>query len=110
MTMSRLEIDEPVQTFLNIKNGDEYTITKVIDDDVYRRRCHELRTALDGSRGMVRDGKGSAQAQWRWSIPFEEFNALLMQGDPDAEAWYRDANDRAALHRLVARYPHWRVV
>ena len=33
---SALEVDGAVQTFLRIKNGDEYTITKVIDDDVYR--------------------------------------------------------------------------
>lgn len=108
--MSRLEIAEPVRTLLNIKNGDEYTITKVINDDVYRRRCHELRTALNGTRGMIRDKKGSAQAQFRYSIPVEEFNALLMQGDPDAKAWYFDKNDKRALHRLVARFPHWKVI
>ena len=108
--MSRLEIAEPVQTFLRIKNGDEYAISKVIDDELYRRRCHALRTALDGTRGMIRDKKGSAQAQFRYSIPLEEFNALLMQNDPDAQAWYHDRNDRRALHRLVARFPHWKVI
>lgn len=107
--MGALEIDDAVRTFLRIKNGDEYTITKVIDDDVYRRRCHELRTALGGTRGLIRDKKRSALAQFRYSIPVDEFDALLMAGDPDALAWSMDKNDKRALHRLVQRYPHWRV-
>ena len=53
--MGALEIDDAVRTFLRLKNGDEYTITKVIDDDVCRRRCHELRTALGGTRGLIRN-------------------------------------------------------
>lgn len=106
---SALEVDGAVQTFLRIKNGDEYTISKVIDDDLYRRRCHEIRTALGGTRGLIRDRRGSALAQFKYSIPVEEFHALLLIGDPDAEAWQRDKNDTRALHRLVQRYPHWKV-
>lgn len=94
---------------MNIKNGDEYTITKIINDEVYRRRCHELRTALGGTRGMIRDKHGSVQAQYKYSIPQDEFFALLMAGDEDAKAWYYNRNDKKALHRLVARYPHWGV-
>ncbi len=108
--MNRLEVSEPVQTFMRIKNGDEYTISKVIDDDVYRRRCHALRTALGGTKGMIRDRHGSVQAQFKYSIPVEEFNALLMAGDPDAKAWYFNKDDKPALNRLVARYPHWKVI
>ena len=108
--MSSLEIAEPVQTLISVKNGDEYGITKIIDDDLYRRRIHELRTALGGTRGMIRDAKGRAQAQFKYSIPVEEFNALLMQNDPDAKAWYFDKNDKRALARLVARFPHWKVI
>ena len=107
--MGALEIDDAVRTFLRIKYGDEYTITKVIDDDVYRRRCHELRTALGGTRGLIRNKRGSALAQFRYSIPVDEFDALLMAGDPDALAWSANKNDKRALHRLVQRYPHWRV-
>ena len=107
--MGALEIADAVRTFLRIKNGDEYTITKVIDDDVYRRRCHELRTALGGTRGLIRDRKGSPLAQFRYSIPVDECDALLRAGDPDALAWSMDKNDKRALHRLVQRYPHWRV-
>ena len=107
--MSGLEVADPVQTFLNIKNGDEYTITHVIDDDVYRRHCHEIRTALGGTRGMIRDKHGSAQAQLKYKIPQAEFFALLMQHDPDAEAWYHNANDKAALRRLILRFPYWKV-
>lgn len=107
--MGALEVDDAVGTFLRIKNGDEYTITKVIDDETYRRRCHELRSALGGTRGMIRDARGSALAQFRYSIPIDEFDALLMAGDPDALAWSADKNDRIALRRLVRRYPHWRV-
>jgi len=107
--MSSLEIAEPVQTFLNIKNGDEYTITHVIDDDVFRRRCHELRTALGGTRGMIRDKHGSAQAQLKYQIPQPQFFALLMQHDPDAEAWYYNKDDKAALRRLILRFPYWKV-
>lgn len=106
---SRLEVDNPVQTLIRIKNGDEYTISKVIDDDVYRRRCYELRQQLYSSRGMIRNKRGAAQAQFRYSIPVDEFAALLMAGDPDALAWQNDKNDRAALHRMVARFPHWKV-
>lgn len=106
---SKLEVDNAVQTLINIEHGDEYTIRKVINDDVYRRRCHELRQQLYSSKGMIRNKHGSAQAQFKYSIPVDEFAALLMSGDPDALAWQRDKNDRAALHRLVARFPHWKV-
>lgn len=108
--MSGLAVENPVQTLLSIENGDEYTLSKVINDDVYRRRCQEIRNELTGTKGMIRDKHGSVQAQWRLSIPADEFYALLMSGDPDAEAWYRDKNDKKALARLVARYPHWKVI
>lgn len=107
---AQLEVDNAVATFLDIKNGDEYTITKVIDDDLYRRRCHELRTALTGTKGLIRNKKGSAMALFRYSIPIDEFEALLLAGDKDAMDWSLDKRDRKALHRLVERYPHWKVI
>ena len=107
---SSLETADLIQTLVRAKNGDEYAISKIINDDVYRRRIHELRKLLKDPKGMVRDKRGSAQAQFKYSIPLEEFNALLMQDDPDAKAWYFDKNDKRALARLVARYPHWKVV
>lgn len=107
--MSGLTVENPVQTLMSIERGDEYTISKVINDDVYRRRCHSIRKELEGTKGLIRDGRGSVQAKWKLSIPADEFYALVMSGDPDAVAWERDKNDKQALNRLVQRFPYWRV-
>ena len=104
--MHPLFVNNPVQTFLHIKNGDDVTIEKVIENEHYQKQCYELRKHLD--KGMIKE-RGQTVARYALSIPMDEFGALLAAGDGDAIAWWTDKNDKKALRRLLDRYPYWRV-
>lgn len=88
-------------------NPDKGELVKIIDDRPYQEYCAQRRA--ETGDGFIRDKKGSAVARLTLSIPVEEFAALLAIHDPDAEAWWADNQDRRALRRLVARYPHWQI-
>lgn len=80
-------------------------LRKIIDDTDYAEECAALRRA--NGKGFLKGATGETLGRRVWSIPLEEFNALLMVGDPDASAWWADPNNKTARRRLAQRFPHW---
>lgn len=84
-------------------NGEEYTLVNHINTDEIEK---ENWAKTQAGKGFIREGSkvvGREIAQ----IPAEEAAMLEAQYDLDYLAFSRN-NDKAALRRLLKRFPHWR--
>ena len=83
--------------------GDEYKLTNRLNTDDVERENWKL--AQDG-KGFIREN-GKLVGREIAQIPLEEAAMLEANYDLDYLAFSRN-NDKAALKRLLKRFPYWR--
>ena len=83
--------------------GDELKLTNHINtDDAERENWKKVQSG----KGFIREN-GKVVGREIAQIPIEEAAKLEAQYDLDYLAFSRN-NDKAALRRLLARFPHWK--
>ena len=86
------------------EDGENFVLTKTIDDTPYRENTNELRKSL--GKGFIRNEKGVSIGRRLLSIPLEEAAVLKVVEDPDWIEWWNTDSDKAFM-RLIQRFPHW---
>lgn len=85
------------------ENGDEYRLVNHINtDDIERENWGRVQQG----NGFIREN-GKVVAREIAQIPVHEAAMLEAEYDLDYLAFSRN-NDKAALRRLLKRFPHWR--
>lgn len=85
------------------EHGDEITLTNHINtDDIERDNWQSVQSG----NGFIREN-GKLQGRLLANIPVEEAAMLEANYDLDYLAFSRN-NDKAALKRLLQRFPYWR--
>ena len=85
------------------EHGDEITLTNHFNtDDIEKENWKKVQEG----KGFIRE-KGKIVAREIAQIPVEEAAMLESMYDLDYLAFSRN-NDKAALRRLLARFPHWK--
>ena len=85
------------------KHGDEYKLENHINsDDVERENWRQVQEG----KGFIREN-GKLVGRLIANIPVEEAAMLEANYDLDYLAFSRN-NDKAALKRLLKRFPYWR--
>jgi len=86
-----------------VENGDNYKLINHINtDDVERDNWQSVQSG----NGFIREN-GKLQGRLIANIPVEEAAMLEANYDLDYLAFSRN-NDKAALKRLLQRFPYWR--
>ena len=85
------------------EHGDELKLTNHINTDEIEK---ENWAKTQAGKGFIREN-GKIVAREIAQIPVEEAAMLEAQYDLDYLAFSRN-NDKAALKKLLARFPHWR--
>ncbi|MBQ4431880.1 MAG: hypothetical protein II877_10280 [Synergistaceae bacterium] len=84
--------------------GDELELTTHINtDDVERENWRRVQAG----KGFMYDSRGTLAGREIARIPAEEAAMLEAQYDIDYLSFSRN-QDKNALRRLIARFPHWR--
>lgn len=85
------------------EQGDDITLTNRFNtDDVERENWQ----GVQAGNGFIKEN-GKLQGRLLANIPVEEAAMLEANYDIDYLAFSRN-NDKAALRRLLQRFPHWR--
>lgn len=85
------------------RNGDEYRLKVNFNtDDIERENWKQVQQG----NGFIREN-GKLKARVLANIPVYEAQWLEANNDIDYLAW-KHTHDRAALRRLLERFPHWR--
>lgn len=95
--MRRAEIEEA--------GGDEIRLTVSYNTDDCERE--NWRKAQSAGKGFIRGERGDIQGRHIMDIPVEEAAMLRANYDLDWLSFERNG-DRAAMKRLLARFPWWR--
>ena len=86
-----------------LQHGDEYTLINHINTDGLERE--NWRRVQQGN-GFIREN-GDLKARVLCEIPGDEAAMLRANNDLDFLA-FEHSHDKAALKRLLKRFPHWR--
>ena len=84
--------------------GDGLRLTNVYDTDEEERANW---AEVQAGKGFIRDDRGRIQGRVVANIPAPDAARLEAEYDLDWLAFSRN-NDKAALRRLLARFPYWR--
>ena len=85
------------------ERGDEFKLTNYFNTDDIERENWQ---GVQAGNGFIREN-GKLQGRLLANIPVEEAAMLEANYDLDYLAFSRN-NDKAALKRLLLRFPHWR--
>ena len=87
------------------ERGDEYTLLNHINTD--EEASMNWRTAQDVGKGYIYNDKQKLVGREIARIPADEAAMLETMCDLDYLSFTK-CQDKAALRRLLARFPHWR--
>ena len=85
------------------ERGDEFKLTNYFNTDDAERENWQ---GVQSGNGFIKEN-GKLQGRLVANIPVEEAAMLEANYDLDYLAFSRN-NDKAALRRLLQRFPHWR--
>ena len=86
------------------ERGDELTLINYINtDDAERENWRQVQQG----KGFIRDQKGNVAGRLVANIPVDEAAMLETMKDIDYLSFSLNG-DKAALRRLLKRFPHWR--
>lgn len=89
-------------------NGDNYELISSFNKTALESQGQSIKNMR--GNGIIRDNKGVAQGRHVASIPVEEDAYLRIINDPDYMEFINDPSGATkAWHRLLERFPHWKI-
>ena len=86
------------------ERGEQVRLTNHINTDDEEKANWQ---SVQNGKGFIYDSRGRLSARLIANIPVEEAAMLEAQKDIDYLSFSRN-RDKAALRRLLKRFPHWR--